>query len=280
MCLLGQPCLSSKGGFQQPGGRICGLFISSGLVLNIYFPSRSCGQTITDCRNYFISFIDELINFTEEKIRSGAVSWLACGTDTNAHFKWANYPPRKTDDFAARQVRKFMRKFGLISLSEKICPDRFTFLNSRGGSSSLDSFLVSVWLWESGCVVLYEVLDFLEHGSDHSPVYVKLKVFPKWIKKPKVTRRRIINYRGMESLRKRLKDPETRLPIVNKIIDAFSDLNWKAADSLADINALWTKWKVCYNGLVQSLIGTRLTREFTCGRKFDDCLRKLCKRSS
>lgn len=84
--VLGQPCLSSKGGFQQPGGRICGLFISSGLVLNIYFPSRSIGQTISDYRNYFTSFVDELINFTEEKIRSKAVSWLVCGTDTNAHF--------------------------------------------------------------------------------------------------------------------------------------------------------------------------------------------------
>ena len=100
-----------------------------------------------------------------------------------------------------------MGKFGLTSLAEKICPDRFTFLNSRGGSSCLDSFLVSDWLLESGCVVLYDVLDFLEHGSDHSPVYVKLKVFPKWIKKHKVSRRRILNYHGVDSLRKRLNDP-------------------------------------------------------------------------
>ena len=37
---------------------------------------------------------------------------------------------------------------------------------------------------------------------------------------------------------------------------------------------------MCYNGLVQSLIGTRMTRESTWGRKFDDGLRQLCKISS
>ena len=136
--VLGQPCLSSRGGFQQPGGRICGVFISSGLILNLYFPSRSSGQTIVEYRKFFISFVDELIYVTEEKIRSKGVSWLACGADTNAHFEWSKYPPRRTDDFAAKQVRRFMRKFRLISLAEKICPDRFTFLNSRGGSSCLE----------------------------------------------------------------------------------------------------------------------------------------------
>ena len=84
--VLGQPCLSSRGGFQHPGGRICGLFISSGLILNIYFPSRSSGQTLCDYRKFFISFVDELIVITEEKIRNKAVSWIVCGTDTNAHF--------------------------------------------------------------------------------------------------------------------------------------------------------------------------------------------------
>ena len=88
--ILGQPCLSSGGGFQIPGGKICGLFISSGLILNIYFPVRSSGQTLLDYREFFVSFVDKLIGITEERIRSKAVSWLACGTDTNAHFGWSS----------------------------------------------------------------------------------------------------------------------------------------------------------------------------------------------
>ena len=54
--VLGQPCLSSTGGFQHPGGRICGLFISSGLVLNIYFPTRTSSQTLSDYHNYLLYF--------------------------------------------------------------------------------------------------------------------------------------------------------------------------------------------------------------------------------
>ena len=173
-----------------------------------------------------------------------------------------------------------MKKFRLISLTEKMCPDRLTFLNSRGGISCLDSFLVSDWLLDSGCVVQYEVLDFLEHGSDHSPVYVRLKVFPNGIKKVEVSRKRIIKYKELKSLRKRLEDPKTRLPIVNKINNAFCDLKWKAAISLADMNSLWAEWTMRYNNLVESLIGTRMARECTWGRNFDHGLRKLCKKSS
>ena len=88
----------------------------------------------------------------------------------NAHFEGCGLPPRPKDDFAAGQVRRFMTKFRLVSLSLEICLDRFTCLNSRGGTSCLDSFLVSSGLYNSGAVTMYEVLHFVEHGSDHSPV--------------------------------------------------------------------------------------------------------------
>ena len=55
-----------------------------------------------------------------------------------------------------------MLKFGLVSLTLEICPGRFTCLNSRGGASCLDTFLVSSKLYKSGAVTLYEVMDFIE----------------------------------------------------------------------------------------------------------------------
>ena len=40
-----QPCLCSGDGFQCPGGRVCGLFNSGGLLLNVYFPTKEQRQS-------------------------------------------------------------------------------------------------------------------------------------------------------------------------------------------------------------------------------------------
>ena len=90
-----------------------------------------------------------------------------------------------------------MSKFGLVSLAMEICPQRFTCSNSRGGASCLDTFLLRVGLYKSGAVTLYEVLDFVEHGSDHSPVYLRLKVQPTWINTPNLPKRRILKRSGI-----------------------------------------------------------------------------------
>ena len=125
--------------------------------------------------------MDDLINALDKSISGKAVSWIACGADLNAHFSGCGLPPRRKDDFAAKEIRRFMSKFGLVSLTLEMCPRRFTCLNSRGGASCVDTFLVSGGLYRSGAVTLYEVIDFIEHGSDHSPVYLRLKVYPVWI---------------------------------------------------------------------------------------------------
>ena len=67
-----------------------------------------------------------------------------------------------------------MKRFDLISMADKVCPTTFTFLNSRGGVSCVDTFLISRLLFVNGRVTSYEVLDFIEHGSDHSPVYLRV----------------------------------------------------------------------------------------------------------
>ena len=154
-------------------------------------------------------------------------SWIACGADLNAHFQGCGIPARRKDDFAATQIRRFMEKFSLVLLSREIYPDRFTYLNSRGGASCLDAFLVSKKLYSSGDVRMYEVLDFIEHGSDHSPVYIRLRVYPSWSRKSKPPNRRILKKSGMESLRRKLvAGSRTRKEIVLKIRNAFSRLEW------------------------------------------------------
>ena len=119
-----------------------------------------------------------------------------------------------------------MKDFDLISMAEEVCPDRFTYLNSRGAVSCLDSFLVSRHLYQGGGVTMYEVVDFIEHGSDHCPVYICLKVDPSWRKKPVQPVRRILKSSGMESLRKRLVEGSIhRSEIVTKVHSFFLDLN-------------------------------------------------------
>ena len=146
--VLVQPCLLSEGGFSHPGGRICGMYTHKGLILTLYFPTKSPGQSREEYLKTFTIFVDQLILFVECKMVEHPVSWIAFGTDTNAHFKGTGIPPRRNDAFAAKQVRRFMRNFSLVSLGEKMCPAQFTCLNSHGGISCLDTFLVSSWLYD------------------------------------------------------------------------------------------------------------------------------------
>ena len=71
------------------------------------------------------------------------ISWVICGTDTNAHFAGSGSFPRHKDDWAAVEVRRFMKRFGLVSIAEEMYPAKATRLNSRGHKSCLDTFLVS-----------------------------------------------------------------------------------------------------------------------------------------
>ena len=170
--------------------------------------------------------MDDLINVLECSISGHPVEWILCGADLNAHFKGCGLPPRRKDDYAATQVRRFMLRFQLVSLSLKICPDRYTCMNSRGGSSCVDTFLVSRRLYESGGVSMYEVLDFIEHGSDHSPVYVRLKIYPSWSKSSKPPRRRILKSSGIKSLREQLSgDSCTEQKMILKMLDGFKYLD-------------------------------------------------------
>ena len=116
--VLVQPCLVSDGGFTHPGGRICGMFTDEGLILSLYFPTRLPGQSGEEYMKTFTLFVDQLILVVEGKIVQHPVGWIVCGTDTNAHFKGTGLPPRRCDDFAAKEVRRFMNNFNLVSLSE------------------------------------------------------------------------------------------------------------------------------------------------------------------
>ena len=91
----------------------------------------------------FNAFVLELSNTVNGALYNNPVTWIACGADLNAHFAGSGIPPRRADDHAAKGIRKFMKDFDLISMAEEVCPDRFTYLNSRGAASCLDSFLVS-----------------------------------------------------------------------------------------------------------------------------------------
>ena len=202
--IFGQPCLEVGHGFQVEGGRVCGILVSGGLLLSLYFPTKKPKQPIAQYGEIYSTFVDDLIKTVGRLISGYKISWIACGADLNAHFAGSGLPPRRKDDFPAIQVRRFMSRFNLTSLAMKICPGRFTCLNSRGGVSCLDTFLVSDELYKSGAVTLYEVLDFVEHGSDHSPVYLRLKVYPSWIKRPVLPKRRILKRSGIKSLEKKL----------------------------------------------------------------------------
>ena len=62
-------------------------------------------------------------------------------------------------------------------------PSKATRINSRGHKSCLDTFLVCGWLLGAGRVSMYEVIDWIETGSDHCPIYVRVRVYPDWVKR-------------------------------------------------------------------------------------------------
>ena len=225
--IFGQPCLEVGQGFQHVGGRICGIFICGGLLLSLYFPTKGPKQSAAQYRESFTNFVNDLIKVVDKSISDRRVSWIVCGADLNAHFSGCGLPPRRNDDFAARQVRRFMSKFGLVSLAMEMCPQRFTCLNSRGGASCLDTFLVSAGLYKSGAVTLYEVLDFMEHGSDHSPIYLRLRVYPTWINRTNTPKKRILKRSGIESLtrklciKQKLSIAETRIGVGKNLFNGF-----------------------------------------------------------
>ena len=170
--------LVSKKSCTTKGGQTCCSFVGYGLVLNIYFPTKSGGKSMDVNRNEFSSFVDQLISEVSSLVDGvNEVSWLICGTDTNAHFIGSGSPPRMKDDWAALEVRRFMNRFGLSSVAEKICPSKPTRINSRGHKSCLDTFLVSNELLLSGAVTMFEVVDWIETGSDHCPIYLRVRVF-------------------------------------------------------------------------------------------------------
>ena len=258
--------------------------MSDGLILDVYFPTKPAGFSMATYRYAFSSFVDELIAEVVSCInREGnnrVISWLICGTDTNAHFSGSGSPPRRKDDWAAREVRRFMRKFGLVSLAEELCPNKSTRMNSRGNKSCLDTFLVSKWLFKDGRVLMYDVLDWFETGSDHCPIYLRVRVYPDWCKRLKPQTRRIFKTSGLKKLRNKLENVDTRSSVVSEINLAFSSLNWSEALDREDMDRLWSKWIVAFDDLVNNQVGTRPARESSWGRKFDTNVRALCKKAS
>ena len=281
--IYGQPCLSSGVGFRHEGGRLCGFFTSGGVIMNIYFPTRDQRQPIDVYRNRFRSFVDEVIEVVERTIKKQEVSWMICGTDLNSHFAGTGYPPRRRDDYAASRIRMFMKRFNLISLVEELCPTKFTFLNSRGGVSTVDTFLISRWLYRNGRVSVFEVVDFIEHGSDHCPLYLRVKVFPTWHRRIKKPVRRILKSSKFESLRKTLEGGgKGRSGMISKVLRFFSHaaLDWSSAVTKGDMNNLWCSWVRSYDLMVEKLVGTRPATDGTWGRKFSPEIRELCKDAS
>ena len=74
----------------------------------------------------FNAFVLELTNIVKKAVCDHPVSWIVCGADLNAHFAGSGIPPRRSDDHAASRIRKFMKRFNLVSMAEEVCPDRFT----------------------------------------------------------------------------------------------------------------------------------------------------------
>ena len=68
--------------------------------------------------------------------------------------------------------------------------------------------------------------------------------------------------------------------VVSDIKNAFCSLDWSKAHGPKDMNSLWSSWVEVFNALVDKLIGTRLARQTSWGRKFNPTVRALCERAS
>jgi len=73
---------------------------------------------------------------------------------------------------------------------------------------------------------MYEVIDWIETGSDHCPIYLRVKIDPKWVKGSKLPVRQILKSSGLKSLRKKLDNAACRASVLTEIEDAFHPLNW------------------------------------------------------
>ena len=147
----------------------------------------------------------------------------------------------------------------------------------------MDTFLISRQLYLSGGVTLFEVLDFIEHGSDHSPIYLRVRVFPRWQKRIKKPVRRILKASGLISIRKKLEGSSlSRTSVTSKVLNSFSDpaLDWSTAVTREDMDNQWSLWVKSYDIMVEKLIGTRPVRDATWGRRFSQEVRNLCKEAS
>ena len=240
--IFGQPSLFSKASLSIPGGKICGTYIADGVILKIYFPTKAAGLSMDSYRFGFSRFVDELIAEVLSSTNWGGIgqtiSWIICGTDTNAHFAGCGSAPRRIDDWAACEVKRFMKSFDLVSLAEKMCPARATRINTRGHKSCLDTFLVSKWILESDRISMYEVIDWIETGSDHSPIYLRVRVHPEWTKRSLRPTKQILKASGLRSLSKKLGNVACRPLIISKINMAFSSLNWCIAVNRRDMDCL------------------------------------------
>ena len=127
---------------------------------------------------------------------------------------------------------------------------------------------------------MHEVIDFMEHGSDHCPVYVRLRVHPKWARKVSPITRRILKSSGLKSLKQKMSSVSSRSKIVEIIKSYFSGVEWASATGRDDMNKRWLDWANQYDLLVENLIGTRQATESSWVRKFDFSIRNLCKKAS
>ena len=59
--IFGQPVFQRGQGFQHTSGRICGLFTSGGLLLSVYFPTKSPKQLVDQYKEVYGTFVDDLI---------------------------------------------------------------------------------------------------------------------------------------------------------------------------------------------------------------------------
>ena len=68
----------------------------------------------------FSAFVLELSNIVEKAMCGYPISWIVCGADLNANFAGSGIPPRRSDDHAESRIRKFMKRFNLMSMAEEV----------------------------------------------------------------------------------------------------------------------------------------------------------------
>ena len=72
--IFGKPGLEVGQGFQHEGGRVCGVFVAGGVLLSLYFPTKSPNQSSAQYKEGFATFVDDLINAVDKSISGQAVS--------------------------------------------------------------------------------------------------------------------------------------------------------------------------------------------------------------